>query len=577
LSGPGVGRPAGRRLAFAGAGALAAATAALWIVSRGKWSDALIDSGREWIVPDALSRGELLYRDVVYWFGPLTPYLHAAWLRVFGSSFSTLVIAGTLESAAMLVALFAALRLVASRLEAALWTLLAIPLVVFMLGGVLVGMAYRHAATFALLALTLACRSRISHRRSTLAFAGVLCGMTGLCRTEWGIAAISAAGLGILVSGRLRARAWRDALLLAGTALLTFGLVIAGFVSAAGFRPVIQEGHLLLTGVPAETRRFVLAFSGIGNWRAGIANVLYSAGLWLSVFLLVRLLTVGRTDRGRLTADLKSLAVVLSLLGILALLDGASGAILWSGAPVLCALAVFLGVRRTRGRTSAVLVSFGSMGLVMSYRRILHSGDSWYFGAPLLFACVSGAALVRLALASDRTRAPRVLLQKGLELALGIMIFLAFAMRLFQYGNDSRVAIAGTDGFLSARPELASSIEKLAAAVRRETRDGSGLAVFPEGEILNYLSGRPNPCHHKMSLPGYLTRDNEGEFLDELNRARPAAIVVWRRLTAEYGPAFFGEDYGENIRAWIEANYQLRTTSGGHHPEVSLYLARTPR
>ena len=55
-----------------------AATAALFLVSRGLWSDPLIDSGREWIVPDALARGELLYRDVAYWFGPFTPYWHAA-------------------------------------------------------------------------------------------------------------------------------------------------------------------------------------------------------------------------------------------------------------------------------------------------------------------------------------------------------------------------------------------------------------------------------------------------------------------------------------------------------------------
>ena len=66
---------------------LGGATAALFIVSRGKWSDPLIDSGREWIVPDALARGDLLYRDVVYWFGPFTPYFQAAFMRLFGSSY----------------------------------------------------------------------------------------------------------------------------------------------------------------------------------------------------------------------------------------------------------------------------------------------------------------------------------------------------------------------------------------------------------------------------------------------------------------------------------------------------------
>ena len=76
--------------------AVAVATAVLFTVSKGKWSEAIIDSGREWIVPDALARGELLYRDVVYWFGPFTPYVHAALFRILGSSFATLVVAGAL-------------------------------------------------------------------------------------------------------------------------------------------------------------------------------------------------------------------------------------------------------------------------------------------------------------------------------------------------------------------------------------------------------------------------------------------------------------------------------------------------
>lgn len=80
-----------------------------------------------------------------------------------------------------------------------------------------------------------------------------------------------------------------------------------------------------------------------------------------------------------------------------------------------------------------------------------------------------------------------------------------------------------------------------------------------------------------MYLPGYLTRTNEAELLKELERARPEAIVLWRRLTPEYGPALFGEDYGRDIRAWIEANYQRRAASGGRYPEMVLYLARRPR
>src|SRR5262249_19627942 len=142
------------------------ATVALFVVSRGKWSDPIIDSGREWIVPDALSRGQLLYRDVVYWFGPFTPYLHALFFRLLGSSFRTLVLAGIVSSVAILACLRWALRQVTDAAQANAWTALAIPWLIFMpaAGGAILGMGYRmwHAAGFGLLALTLVLRRRES-------------------------------------------------------------------------------------------------------------------------------------------------------------------------------------------------------------------------------------------------------------------------------------------------------------------------------------------------------------------------------------------------------------------------------
>ena len=183
------------RRSILGAAATAAATAALFLVSRGKWSDPLIDSGREWIVPDALARGELLYRDVVYWFGPFTPYFQAAFLRVFGSSFSALVAAGAVTAIAVLAVLHAVLRKVTRRREAAQWAALVVPALLFMpnAGGVLLGMGYRiwHAAGFALAGVLLGAGAGRSRARRAL-WAGACAGLAGLCRTEWGLVAAAA-------------------------------------------------------------------------------------------------------------------------------------------------------------------------------------------------------------------------------------------------------------------------------------------------------------------------------------------------------------------------------------------------
>jgi len=113
--------------------------------------------------------------------------------------------------------------------------------------------------------------------------------------------------------------------------------------------------------------------------------------------------------------------------------------------------------------------------------------------------------------------------------------------------------------------------------VRSGTRDGDGLVAFPEGEILNLLSGRKNPIRHKLYLPGYLTDANEGAVLAELEAAPPAAIVIWNRPTSEYDRAAFGEDYGRRIRDWIRSNYDesgFRASGAPRRANPRFVLAR---
>ena len=154
--------------------------------------------------------------------------------------------------------------------------------------------------------------------------------------------------------------------------------------------------------------------------------------------------------------------------------------------------------------------------------------------------------------------ATRERLRRAVAVLVVLLIGAAFAMRLVEYRSDDRVAIRGTAGFLSARPELAREIEDLGAAIRAGSSDGEGLVVFPEGEVLNFLSGRRNPIRHKLYLPGYVNASNEGEIVAELQGTPPAAVVIWRRSLGEYGSGPFGESYGRQIRRWIDRNYERR-------------------
>ena len=70
---------------------LYAMTAGLLMLTWRCWPDVIIDFGRELYVPWRLSEGDVLYTDIAYFNGPISPYFNAMMFHWFGASLTTLV------------------------------------------------------------------------------------------------------------------------------------------------------------------------------------------------------------------------------------------------------------------------------------------------------------------------------------------------------------------------------------------------------------------------------------------------------------------------------------------------------
>src|SRR5512138_1747106 len=75
-----------------------------------KWPDPIVDFGRELYVPWQLTQGKVLYRDIASLFGPLSPYVNALWMRVFGVSLITIAMCNAAIFAAILACVHAFIR-----------------------------------------------------------------------------------------------------------------------------------------------------------------------------------------------------------------------------------------------------------------------------------------------------------------------------------------------------------------------------------------------------------------------------------------------------------------------------------
>src|ERR1700719_2830974 len=79
-------------------------------VSWRRWSDPLIDFGRELYLPWRIAGGAVLFRDVDDIYGPLSQYVNAGLFALFGPGLMHLVVANLLVFAAIVTTLYLLLR-----------------------------------------------------------------------------------------------------------------------------------------------------------------------------------------------------------------------------------------------------------------------------------------------------------------------------------------------------------------------------------------------------------------------------------------------------------------------------------
>ena len=175
-----------------------------------KWPDLLIDYGRELYVPWQITKGAVLYQDILHYYGPLGVSLNAGLFRVFGVGFDTLFLASLVMLTGFTIGLYMLLKRMTDRLTAGLAVFLFLCAFAF---GNYVGIGnynfvspYSHDTVYGLylcvgmLAALWAYLS--SGKLRWMIPAGLTFGGAYLTKPEITVAAVAVAGLAFLEIGR---------------------------------------------------------------------------------------------------------------------------------------------------------------------------------------------------------------------------------------------------------------------------------------------------------------------------------------------------------------------------------------
>ena len=561
----------------AGPVVLAATGAALYVWTWGSWPDVLVDFGRELYTPWRLTEGEVLYRDIAWFNGPLSAYVNALLFLMTGPSLGALT-SLNLGLLALAVTLIYRLTLQLSDNVAATGACLVF-LTVFGFGQ-LVGIGnynwiapYSHELThgivLALLAVS-ALRTWGGVRSDAWVLAaGLFVGLAFLTKPEPFLAALVASGILLAFDPGGRGRRARPAATFTVGALappLAALLLMAGPLPLGAALRAVLGGWPYVVGGEVGDLLFYRVGMGLDQPMERLMALLWSAAGWAAA-LLPALFLGFALRAGTSAARWAAFAVAALEVAVLLVL---ADRIHWLQAArplplfvlIIAVTALASSGRNEERRTETLTLALAGMSFVLLLKMLLNARVAHYgFGLAMPATMLTVVALVGWlpALLQRRGAAGNVLRAASLGLlAVGCAAHLMTAAELI--GRKTALVGSGAD-VLRADVRGLYVRDALAELEARLTPAGT-LAVLPEGVMLNYLARRENPTPYLSFMPPEMAFFGERSMMEAFRMSPPDAVVLVHKDTSEYGYPLFGQDYGEELYSWLRATYVSILTIG---------------
>jgi hypothetical protein len=563
---------------------LVISTIVMLVWTWGHYCHPLVDFGRELYVAWRLSAGEVLYRDIDYFNGPLSPYLNALVFRLFGTSLLSLEIANFVWWALLAVMAYRIYAAMSDRLGAFVAMLMFIALFSFLqlneIGNDNFLTPYSHEITHALTCAFGMLTLLWSYLRipaagkgkgvKQLIGCGTLVGLMFLTKVEVMVAAGAALTTGVglrLISTRAPIKQW-----------LQTGVILI----AAALIPLILAFLLLRLNMPAHQ-----ALDGVlGSWKylgdAHITNnpyyrrVLGTDQLQRNIvkmlmvvgcdlLLLLPALVLALSIRHRATNEMRWACALGSAFYVVVMIWIFWDAADWHGAmrPLnlvgITATATFLiaVLRRTKHIPSRLMLQLSfSVFATALVAKTFFNISIFHYGFALSGPVFAVLVLLLIcwipALIHGAGGTGWIFRAAAMAALGGFCAKYLITYETFYRSRPAAMVGNGADAF-GVRQD-AEAINLTLNFLSHLPADQT-IATLPQGAMINYLSRRINPTGEVLLLPGELEMFGEQHILDRFMRHPPDWIVAIQTDVSGFGSNGFGVDYAQSLVHYIKDNY----------------------
>ncbi len=547
----------------------------------------LVDFGTQLYMPWRILNGAVLYRDLFYFAGgPLSQYFNALLFKIFGVSFSTLIAANLVLTAAMILIIYR--RFLAA---ADVWTATLIGVgIVFIfafaeftpIGNYNYITPYSHEAfhglVLSIFAIALLCDWINKGKLWTVAMAGFCTGLVFLTKPDIFIA------LGITVAASFflfwRKHGQKELLkplamfaLAAAIPLLFFFFYFLRVESPReSLRSVIFGWLPLLHGTVTKSP-FYIWCTGLDQPVAHLKEIFIYFGavvLVLSVYAFV----FQRMEK------LKWLKLRYTMLIILI-----SPLLIWAATfkfwfqcgwplPLLCLSACLLIARNYKKLEQPAFPLLWSLFGLLLLAKLGLFPRIWHYGFVLAMPALASSVYLLFwllpQLLEKKFGVPPLPLRVmvGLVLLLGIGNLFEMSQAIYDQknfalgkGGDQIITYTTGDEYQGVKSQ---AIYAALLWTEKYMPPDATLAVLPQGIMLNYLTRHANSMPGMDWNPTMFTVFGQAKMTDAFEKNPPDYVFIVEWDSSDFGVRYFGStaDYGQGLMQWIGTNYQQQFLIG---------------
>jgi 4-amino-4-deoxy-L-arabinose transferase-like glycosyltransferase len=564
------------RADYSALAALSLLFALLLLASWQRWTQPLLDHGREMNLPARILAGEQLYTDVQFLYGPFAPYFNALLYRLFGVHLAVLHAAGVFCAVLILGMVYWLSRQLLAVWPAAVTTGLVLVVCALKSTANYV-QPYAYAAlyglVFALVSLVGAVRFIQTRRLRQLGWIGLCIGLALLCKPELALPALAAAGAAWLLECLMQRRvAWRTGITLVLSIIVLPVGVYSLILARVPWRVLLEDNHVLFTNMPPQLVYFNRHISGLAQWPGSLWFSLAGLGVfavWIGGSGLLGAFFSRRVAGWQLLAKRAGVLLVVGLLWreiALRFFRVPSDVTPFASAvfvlPILLiALATHLWQARAAMATEhgvlLLLSIFSFFAILRAFLNVTTTGPYTPFFLPVLLIVY---LYVLLRGAPAWLTASPLLRQRVQQIATVLLTLLVVGMAVnsaLRWRRLNTFVVSAPRGSFRTVPSIGQPLTEAICFVEQHSAPGETVLTLPIATTINFLTERPYPLREEIVHPGFLTGAKERDAIERI-KARNVRLILLANLdTSEFRDRTFGLDYNQELWHWLEAHYQL--------------------